>query len=67
LIIDYTNDLDVIIRFSSLCTTVGMNIIAGADQGQGAWRSWVKISTMSANEIREQMGKMMTLTPRQVT
>ncbi len=34
-----------------------MTIIVGADQGQGAWRSWLKINTMSAKEIREQMGK----------
>jgi hypothetical protein len=63
-LIDYTNDLDVISRFSSLCTTEGMNIIAGADQGQGAWRSWLKISTMSANEIRERMGKDVDFDPK---
>jgi hypothetical protein len=34
-----------------------MNIFAGVDQGQGAWRSWIKITTMSASEIRERMGK----------
>jgi hypothetical protein len=57
-LIDFTNDLDVINRFSSIClATNGMNIIAGADQGQGAWRSWIKIATMSASEIRERMEK----------
>jgi hypothetical protein len=58
-LVDYTNDLDVINRFSSIssATNGGMNIVAGADQGQGAWRSWIKITTMSASEIRERMGK----------
>jgi hypothetical protein len=34
-----------------------MNTMAGADQGQGVWQSWIKITGMSASEIRERMGK----------
>jgi hypothetical protein len=53
----YANDLDVINKFSSISSTAtGMNIVAGA-QGQGPRQSWIKITTMSASEIREHMGK----------
>jgi hypothetical protein len=42
-----------------------MTLVAGADQGQGAWHSWLKISTMSGNKIREQMDKDNPFDPRQ--
>ncbi len=41
-IIDYSTNLDLIDSLRSLSTS-GMTIVAGADQGQGAWRSWLKI------------------------
>ncbi len=40
-------------RFKSLLVSGYHTIIAGADQGQGAWRSWITISTMGGTEVRE--------------
>jgi hypothetical protein len=34
-------------RFSSLLASDYCTLIAGADQGHEAWRSWIKIGTMS--------------------
>jgi hypothetical protein len=31
--------------------------VAGADQGQGAWRSWIKVNTYGGAEIRERLEK----------
>lgn len=42
---------------SILSVTNGCNLVAGADQGQGAWRSWIKISIMSAEDVRERMAR----------
>ena len=36
----------------------------GADQGQGAWRSWVKIPTMSGAEIRNRMANDVNYEPK---
>jgi hypothetical protein len=36
----------------------------GADQGQGAWRSWIKISTMSGAEIRSKMASDPNFQPK---
>ena len=41
-------------KFSSF-STIGCTIVAGADQGQGAWHSWIKIATMSGSRIRNKM------------
>ena len=41
-LIDFSTNLDLIDSLRSLSTS-GMTIVAGADQGQGAWRSWLKI------------------------
>jgi hypothetical protein len=62
-LIDYTKDVDALNRFSSIAKE-GMTIVAGADQGQGAWHSWLKISTMSGSETREQMGTDNTFDPK---
>jgi hypothetical protein len=35
--------------------TNGCTLVSGADQGQGAWCSWMKISTMSSTEVRNAM------------
>lgn len=48
---DYSNSLYAIYMFPSISTTTtDMNIIAGADQGQGAWQSWIENTTRSTNE-----------------
>jgi len=52
-LLDYSSN-EVSTKLSSICST-SCTIIAGADQGQGAWRSWIKISTESGERIREQM------------
>jgi len=53
-LLDYTNLNEVTTKFNSLASN-GCTLVTGADQGQGAWRSWVKISTMSSGEIRNAM------------
>ncbi len=60
-LIDYSTSLD---SFRSLSTS-GMTIIVGADQGQGAWHSWLTINTMSVNKIEEQMGNDDYMIPKQ--
>jgi hypothetical protein len=62
-VLDYTKDYNVISRFSSLASS-GLTIVAGADQGQGAWRSWIKINTMSGIEICDRMGNNDTFDPK---
>ena len=52
-LIDYLDPNLVSTRFKSLLASGYCTIIAGADQGQGAWRSWIKISTMGSTEVRE--------------
>jgi hypothetical protein len=42
--LDYMDSNVVTSKFSSLSTS-GCTIVAGADQGQGAWHSWRKVST----------------------
>ncbi len=54
-LLDYTNLNVVNQKFSSLATN-GCTLVSGADQGQGAWCSWMKIPTMSSEEIRKAMG-----------
>lgn len=63
-LIDYNNNVDAINRFCFIAKE-DMTIVAGADQGQGAWHSWLKISAMSGNKIREQMDKGNPFDPRQ--
>ena len=53
-LLDYT-DLNVVTNKLSSLASSGCTVVAGADQGQGAWRSWIKISTMSGAEIRNKM------------
>jgi hypothetical protein len=61
-LLDYT-DLNVESnKISSL--TSGCTLIVGADQGQGAWRSWVKIPTMSGAEIRNRMANDVNYEPK---
>jgi hypothetical protein len=50
-LLDYPDVNAVNQKFSSL-TTNGCTLVSGTDQGQGAWHSWMKISTMSSAEIR---------------
>ncbi len=53
-LLDYTYPKLITTRLGSICNTT-CTIVAGADQGQGAWRSWIKIHTMSGPEIRKRM------------
>jgi hypothetical protein len=53
--LDYTDPNLVSSTFSSLTNLNGCTLVAGADQGQGAWRSWIKICIMSSAEVREKM------------
>ncbi len=51
-ILDYT---DMLSNFNSLSSISGCTLVAGANQGQGAWHSWIKIAAMSGIEVRERM------------
>jgi hypothetical protein len=62
-LLDYSLSNDVSSRLSSICST-RCTIVAGADQGQGAWRSWIKISTDSGEKIREQMATNSSYDPK---
>jgi hypothetical protein len=53
-LLDYTDPKVLSTRLASICNTT-CTIVAGSDQGQGAWRSWMKIGTMSGAEVRERM------------
>jgi hypothetical protein len=53
--LDYLDANSITTRFSSLLASNSCTLIAGADQGQGAWRSWIKIVTMSGEEVRNRM------------
>jgi hypothetical protein len=41
-----------------------LTIVAGVDQGQGAWHSWIKTNTMSGDEICDRMGKEDNFDPK---
>ncbi len=53
--LDYTNTNLITSKFSSLLSSNSSALIAGADQGQGAWHSWIKIATMSGEDVRNKM------------
>jgi hypothetical protein len=53
--LDYTEPNIINSTFSSLLSSGTCSLIAGADQGQGAWRSWVKIPKMSGEQVRLRM------------
>jgi hypothetical protein len=55
--IDYFNPKLVSSRFNSLVTSGYCTLGAGADQGKGAWRSWIKICTYGESEIKEHREK----------
>jgi hypothetical protein len=53
-LLDYSSDnLESTNKLSSIAG--GCTIIVEADHGQGAWRSWLKICTMSGDKVREKM------------
>jgi len=54
-LLDYTDSNLIASKFSPLLSSDSCSLIAGADQGQGAWRSWIKIPTMSGEEVRHRM------------
>ncbi len=51
--LDYLDPISINSRFNSLLTSGSCTLIAGADQGQGAWRSCIKIRIYGGNEVRE--------------
>ncbi len=53
--LDYLDPSLISTRFSPLLASGACTLIAGADQGQGAWRSWIKCTTMSGEEVRNWM------------
>ncbi len=50
-LIDYT-EINVVTNKLSFLATNGCIIVAGADQAQGAWCTWVKNSSMSGAESK---------------
>jgi len=63
-LLDYSN-LDVESNnLSSLVNVNGCTLVVGSDQGQGAWRSWIKIPTMSGAEIRKKIDKDASYKPK---
>ncbi len=50
-LLDYTNPLVKRTRLNSIINTT-CTVVAGADQGQGAWRSWIKIHTDSGENCK---------------
>jgi hypothetical protein len=57
--VDNSESFSQINSIASLCT-----LIAGADHGQGAWRSWLKISTISGAEVRIRMACDQSFDPK---
>ncbi len=54
-LLDYLDPNVISTRFNSLIAGNFCTLVAGADQGQGAWRSWIKVSTISGAEVRERL------------
>ncbi len=52
--LDYT-ELNVVSNKLIFLANSGCTLVAGADQRQGAWHSWIKIATMSGSRIRNKM------------
>lgn len=48
----------------STLTSGTCTLVAGADQGQGAWRSWIKIYTMSGTEVRQRSESDLDFDPK---
>ena len=63
-LLDYLAPNQVSTRFNSSLASGHCSLVAGADQGQGAWRSWIKIVTYGGKEIRECLGKDMSFDPK---
>jgi hypothetical protein len=40
-LLDYADPKVITTKFSSICDTT-LSIVAGVDQGQGAWQSWIR-------------------------
>jgi len=57
--VDNSESLSKINSIASSCT-----LITGADHGQGAWQSWLKISTMSGAEVRKRMARDESFDPK---
>ncbi len=54
---NYLDPILVYTRFNSLVASGFCTLVAGADQGQGAWRSWIKSKIYGGAEIRECLEK----------
>jgi hypothetical protein len=62
-LLDYSDPNLITTSLSSICQTT-CTIVAGADQGQGSWRSWIKIATESGLKIRERMATEQNFDPK---
>jgi hypothetical protein len=63
-LLDYSN-LDVESNnLYSLANVNGRMLVVGADQGQGAWRSWIKIPTMPGAERRKRIDNDASYQPK---
>ncbi len=55
IMLDFLDPKIINSRFTSLPVSGSFTLIAGADQGQGAWHSWIKITTYGGQEIRDHL------------
>jgi hypothetical protein len=62
-LLDYTDSNLKATKLSSFSLST-CTIVAGADQGQGSWRSWVKVSIESSQTIRERMASELDYNPK---
>jgi hypothetical protein len=62
-LLDYTNSNEPFSRLSSTCNS-SCTIVAGADQGQGAWRSWIKIKSGSGEKVWQTMATDQNYDPK---
>ncbi len=53
--LDYTSPNLITSKFSSLLSRDSCALTAEVYQGQGTWHSWIRISTMSGEDVRNKM------------
>jgi len=62
-LLDYSDTTCKANKLGSICNFT-CSVVAGADQGQGSWRSWVKVSIESGQKIRERMATELDYDPK---
>jgi hypothetical protein len=55
--LDFLDPKIIIFGFTSLLASGSYTLIAGADQGQGAWCRWIKITTLLSNTVSQQISE----------